>query len=260
MRARKHKLVEFEGEMLFQRRDDDVPIFLLKPIHEIRRELEDKIESIKKSGTSSPQATSVLLDKRALGVPRGATPVSRTPSPESSKAGTPVREVKPTPAPAPASKPASAPAPAKPTETPKIQLSQAPEEATKPEVVENKPQEEIQVPKEAPQEAKAQQSTEAKAESKPAEVSIPESQAPVAQESNKTEEVPVAPTESKTDVNNNSNTILKQDDDLPTVVMEATAVYVRPANPTEGTTTVVIADTDVNSAVSSAPTETAATA
>lgn len=39
LRARKHGLVDFEGEMLFQRRDDDVPILLLKPIQSIRDEL-----------------------------------------------------------------------------------------------------------------------------------------------------------------------------------------------------------------------------
>ncbi|XP_042238274.1 actin-binding Rho-activating protein-like [Homarus americanus] len=39
LRARKYGLVEFEGEMLFQRRDDDVPIALVKPIQEIRDEL-----------------------------------------------------------------------------------------------------------------------------------------------------------------------------------------------------------------------------
>lgn len=36
MRARKHGLVHFESEMLFQRRDDDEVITLLKPINEIR--------------------------------------------------------------------------------------------------------------------------------------------------------------------------------------------------------------------------------
>lgn len=36
MRARKHGLLHFEGEMLFQRRDDDVIVSLLKPINEIR--------------------------------------------------------------------------------------------------------------------------------------------------------------------------------------------------------------------------------
>ncbi|KAG8181752.1 hypothetical protein JTE90_028290 [Oedothorax gibbosus] len=38
LRARKQGLVHFEGEMLFQRRDDDVVITLLKPINEIRPE------------------------------------------------------------------------------------------------------------------------------------------------------------------------------------------------------------------------------
>ncbi|KAJ8976218.1 hypothetical protein NQ317_008101 [Molorchus minor] len=44
LRARKHKLLEFEGEILFQRRDDDVPIFLMKPIQEIRQMLKEKDE------------------------------------------------------------------------------------------------------------------------------------------------------------------------------------------------------------------------
>jgi len=44
LRARKHKLVEFEGECLFQRRDDHVPVFLLKPIKEIRVIFNEKIE------------------------------------------------------------------------------------------------------------------------------------------------------------------------------------------------------------------------
>ncbi|XP_069193581.1 actin-binding Rho-activating protein [Procambarus clarkii] len=39
LRARKYGLLDFEGEILFQGRDDDVPIFLLKPIKEIREEL-----------------------------------------------------------------------------------------------------------------------------------------------------------------------------------------------------------------------------
>ncbi|KAK7079344.1 hypothetical protein SK128_013891 [Halocaridina rubra] len=39
LRARKHGFVDFEGETLFQRRDDDVPITLLKPIQQIRDEL-----------------------------------------------------------------------------------------------------------------------------------------------------------------------------------------------------------------------------
>lgn len=39
LRARKHGLVHFEGEMLFQRRDDDVVITLLKPLSELYKEM-----------------------------------------------------------------------------------------------------------------------------------------------------------------------------------------------------------------------------
>lgn len=73
LRARKYKLIEFEGEMLFQRRDDDVPIFLLKPIKEIRQILDDKTEDIKRGASPAPQATSVLMDKRS----RSASPNMR---------------------------------------------------------------------------------------------------------------------------------------------------------------------------------------
>ncbi|KAJ8917553.1 hypothetical protein NQ315_005602 [Exocentrus adspersus] len=45
LRARKYKLVDFEGECLFQRRDDHVPIILLKPIKEIRKFLTERIET-----------------------------------------------------------------------------------------------------------------------------------------------------------------------------------------------------------------------
>ncbi|XP_063900120.1 actin-binding Rho-activating protein-like isoform X2 [Zophobas morio] len=45
LRARKHKIVDFEGECLFQRRDDDVPVILIKPIQEIREMFRDKVES-----------------------------------------------------------------------------------------------------------------------------------------------------------------------------------------------------------------------
>ncbi|XP_045131210.1 actin-binding Rho-activating protein-like isoform X2 [Portunus trituberculatus] len=41
LRARKYSLLTFEGETLFQRRDDHVPIKLLKPIQEIRAELNE---------------------------------------------------------------------------------------------------------------------------------------------------------------------------------------------------------------------------
>ncbi|KAJ8952479.1 hypothetical protein NQ318_003274 [Aromia moschata] len=44
LRARKYKLVEFEGECLFQRQDDHVPIILLKTIEEVRKILMEKID------------------------------------------------------------------------------------------------------------------------------------------------------------------------------------------------------------------------
>lgn len=243
LRARKHKLVEFEGEMLFQRRDDDVPIFLLKPIHEIRRDMESKIESIKRCGSPAPQATSVLLDKKAHGldVPKGASPrssVSRTPSPQTSKGSTPVRETKAKTAEAPAA-----------SETPKIQIS----EATKPEVVETKPQETPNKPAEeatAPTETTAQQAPSQPIE-EPTKV-VPQEQQPTAVEVPTTTN---AATEIKTDVNNNSNNnINNNNNDIPTIIIEATAVYEGPAK-TDNTsdTTTITADSESNSAVSSAP-------
>lgn len=36
LRARKHKMVTFEGEMLFQRRDENVEITLLHQLDEVR--------------------------------------------------------------------------------------------------------------------------------------------------------------------------------------------------------------------------------
>lgn len=70
LRARKHKIVDFEGEclfqviqqlnynhkeinkfyyLIFQRRDDHVPIILLKPIEEIREDFQKKIDSALKA-------------------------------------------------------------------------------------------------------------------------------------------------------------------------------------------------------------------
>ncbi|XP_017884121.1 actin-binding Rho-activating protein-like isoform X2 [Ceratina calcarata] len=46
LRARKQKFVDFEGEVLFQRRDDDVPIFLIKPIQEIRELCNQRVQEI----------------------------------------------------------------------------------------------------------------------------------------------------------------------------------------------------------------------
>lgn len=44
LRARKYQLVDFEGEVLFQRQDDHVPIIMLKAIDEIRSILKSKME------------------------------------------------------------------------------------------------------------------------------------------------------------------------------------------------------------------------
>ena len=42
LRARRHGLVHFEGETLFQRRDDHVAVTLLKPTEDIRREMRER--------------------------------------------------------------------------------------------------------------------------------------------------------------------------------------------------------------------------
>lgn len=49
LRARKHNIVDFEGETLFQRQDDHVPIIQLKSITDIRKILREKIEMAAKA-------------------------------------------------------------------------------------------------------------------------------------------------------------------------------------------------------------------
>ncbi|XP_028151266.1 actin-binding Rho-activating protein [Diabrotica virgifera virgifera] len=49
LRARKYNLVDFEGECLFQRQDDHVPIILVKPISEIRTFLKERIATATKA-------------------------------------------------------------------------------------------------------------------------------------------------------------------------------------------------------------------
>lgn len=60
LRARKHELIQFEGEMLFQRRDDNVPVFLVKPLREIREILVGKQTEIRRSLSPNPQPTGML--------------------------------------------------------------------------------------------------------------------------------------------------------------------------------------------------------
>lgn len=47
--------------MLYQRRDDDVPIFMLKTTDEIKAILNDKIEEVRRSASPNPQPTSMLV-------------------------------------------------------------------------------------------------------------------------------------------------------------------------------------------------------
>lgn len=46
---------------VLQRRDDDVPIFMLKPLGEIKDILDAKIEEVRRSASPNPQPTSLLL-------------------------------------------------------------------------------------------------------------------------------------------------------------------------------------------------------
>lgn len=48
--------------MLFQRRDDDVPIFMLKSIDEIKSIFDETIGEVQKNVHSDPKPTDVLLD------------------------------------------------------------------------------------------------------------------------------------------------------------------------------------------------------
>lgn len=61
LRARKHKLLDFEGEVLFQRRDDDVPVCMLKPIKEIKEILDAKVDEVRRSVSPNPNPTTMLI-------------------------------------------------------------------------------------------------------------------------------------------------------------------------------------------------------
>lgn len=63
LRARKHKLVDFEGEMLFQRRDDDKPIWMLKTTDEIKALMNENIEEVQQNVSSNPKPTNLLINK-----------------------------------------------------------------------------------------------------------------------------------------------------------------------------------------------------
>ena len=61
LRARKHGLVHFEGETLFQRRDDHVPVSLLRPTKDIRLERSSVIVR------ALPSTSEFKLEKEKLG-------------------------------------------------------------------------------------------------------------------------------------------------------------------------------------------------
>lgn len=54
LRARKHELLTFEGEVLFQKYHDDVPIYLLRPINEIAEIMSAKQNEIRRSLSPMP--------------------------------------------------------------------------------------------------------------------------------------------------------------------------------------------------------------
>ncbi|XP_014357537.1 actin-binding Rho-activating protein [Papilio machaon] len=54
LRTRKHQLTFFEGEVLFQKRDDDVPVFLMQPIDDIRTYCNNKALQARRSVSPMP--------------------------------------------------------------------------------------------------------------------------------------------------------------------------------------------------------------
>ncbi|XP_072938060.1 actin-binding Rho-activating protein-like [Epargyreus clarus] len=54
LRTRKHQLTYFEGEVLFQKRDDDVPVFLMQPMEDIRHYCDNKALQARRSVSPMP--------------------------------------------------------------------------------------------------------------------------------------------------------------------------------------------------------------
>lgn len=55
LRARKHDLLTFEGEVLFQKFHDHVPIYLLRPYKEIKEIMNAKQNEIRRSLSPNPR-------------------------------------------------------------------------------------------------------------------------------------------------------------------------------------------------------------
>ncbi|XP_017484545.1 PREDICTED: mucin-7 [Rhagoletis zephyria] len=211
LRARKHKLVDFEGEMLFQRRDDDVPVFLLKPIAEIRQELQAKIEDIKRGGSPAPQATSVLLDKNAHKQKLSSRSSTPSASPTPSKTATPAQSKAASPVPSKASSPA-------PSEKVPAVTAAAAQQQTVTEVVE--PNSEVIRLDSAQESSKPAEKTDAAAAATPAVAAQSVEQPALAAEK---VEAPVQ-TNPAADIPN-PNAIKSAE--IPTIVVDATAVHTR---------------------------------
>ncbi|XP_034653686.1 calphotin isoform X1 [Drosophila subobscura] len=245
LRARKHKLVEFEGEMLYQRRDDNVPIFLLKPIREIRSEMEAKIEEIKRAASPAPpQSTSVLLDRSAHEQKLKA----RTPSPavkSKAKAKSPSPAVSPAAAgeskPPHAAASEAAPAASAPAAAP-AQVSASVPESTPAVTVTEAALPEAAKPEESPVQAAPvteEPVSQPQAEAKPVPVTA--------------ELIPVSPEAEKTEAA------------LPTIVIEASAEFVRtvstdqlaataaPSDPSPADTTSAAAKDELESTATPTP-------
>lgn len=229
LRARKHKLLEFEGEMLYQRRDDDVPIFLLRPIKDIRQELNAKIEDIKRGTSPAPQSTSVLLDKSAheqklkVNAEQKRLSKSRTPSPAvksnaKAKSPSPVESVTPVVAAKPAEETpvtAVAPVPAPAQPAPVVVIDQPPEAAAT-----------EAAPTPAPAPEAAPEATEVAAAAAPVapEAPVPETAA--------TEKVEPASASQEEAVTATPTQIAEAAPaaipaEVPTIVIEASATFVR---------------------------------
>jgi hypothetical protein len=59
LRARKHELLTFEGECLFQKFHDHVPIYLLRPYTQIKEIMNEKQNEIRRSLSPNPRCVNL---------------------------------------------------------------------------------------------------------------------------------------------------------------------------------------------------------
>jgi len=60
LRARKHKFLDFEGEVLFQRRDDNVPVLMTKTLKEVKEIVDEKVAEVRRSASPNPMAGTLI--------------------------------------------------------------------------------------------------------------------------------------------------------------------------------------------------------